>query len=45
MKKHVSLSFAVKTKKDHSNITMNDWEHRLAVLNNQDAKIHVASDV
>ena len=44
-KKYVSLSYAVRTKKYHLNIAMNESEHRLVVMNNQDAECHVASDL
>ena len=41
----ISFDYAIRTKKDHLNIVMNDWEQRLITMNNQDAENYDAKKV
>ena len=40
----VFTNYAIRTKKDHLNIVVIDWEQRLITTSNQDVKNHVAND-
>ena len=41
----ISLSYVIRTKKDHLNIEINDWEQRLIAMNNHEAESHDANDL
>ena len=37
----IFTNYAIRTKKDQLNNVINDWEQRLIVMSNQDAKSHM----